>query len=54
MTKQEFNSRFLLATRPYIPKVARNLVRECRDDIRIFGLGFAQEKWAKFINKELM
>ncbi len=49
MTKKQFNTRFLLATRPYIPKVAQALVRECRDDIRIFGLEFAQQKWAKFI-----
>ncbi|MBA7560655.1 hypothetical protein ES708_02284 [subsurface metagenome] len=49
MTKKQFNIRFLLATRPYMPKVARALVRDCRDDIKIFGLNFAQQKWAKFI-----
>ncbi len=53
LTKKEFNIRFLLATQPYIPKVALNLVRECRDDIRIFGLDFARKKWAKFVGKEL-
>jgi len=54
LTKKQFNIRFLLATRLYMPKVALNLVRECRDDIRIFGLNFAQKKWAKFINEEMM
>lgn len=49
LSKKEFNVRFLLKTRPYIPKVARNLVRECREDIEMFGLEYAQKKWAKFI-----
>ncbi len=52
LTKKEFNIRFLMATRTYMPKVARNLVRECRDDIKIFGLEYAQKKWAKFVGKE--
>lgn len=49
MTKKEFNLRFLLATQPYMPKVALGLVRECREDIEMFGLEYAQQKWAKFI-----
>ncbi len=49
MTKQEFNIRFLLATQCYMPKVARALIRECRDDIELFGLEYAQKKWAKFV-----
>jgi len=48
MTKQEFNIRFLLAAQHYIYKVARDLVRECREDIKTFGLEYAQRKWAKF------
>lgn len=48
MTKKEFNIRFLLATQCYMPKVALQLIRECREDIEIFGLEYAQEKWAKF------
>lgn len=48
---REFSIRFLLATQPYMPKVARDLVRECREDIKIFGLEYAQKKWAKFVNK---
>jgi len=48
-TKQEFNIRFLLATQCYMPKVALALIRECREDIELFGLEYAQKKWAKFI-----
>ncbi|GAH42388.1 unnamed protein product [marine sediment metagenome] len=44
MTMQEFNIRFLLAARCYMLKVARTLIRECREDIEIFGLEFAQQK----------
>lgn len=46
---REFNTRFLLATQPYMPKVAKALIRECREDIKMFGWEFAQKKWAKFI-----
>ena len=49
LSKQEFNIRFLLAVRCYIPKVAVDLVRQCREDIELFGLEYAQRKWAKFI-----
>ncbi len=48
ITKQEFNIRFLLAAQPYMLKVARTLIRECREDIELFSLEFAQRKWAKF------
>ena len=34
------------------PKVAKALLRECRDDIEIFGLEFAQKKWAKFVARK--
>jgi len=46
---KEFNTRFLVATQPYMPKVALQLVRECREDIKMFGWEYAQRKWAKFI-----
>ena len=49
LTKKEFSLRFLLAAQCFMPKVARELIRECRDDITIFGLEYAQEKWAKFV-----
>lgn len=49
LSKEEFNIRFLLTTQPYIPKVALALLRECREDIELFGLEYAQKKWAKFI-----
>jgi len=49
MTMQEFSLRFLLAAQPYMLKVARALIRECREDIGIFGLEYAQRKWAKFV-----
>lgn len=46
---KEFNTRFLLATQCFMPKLARQLIRECREDIEIFGLEYAQQKWAKFV-----
>ena len=49
LTKSEFNFRFLLVTQRYMPKVARQLIREARDDIEIFGLDEAQRIWAKFL-----
>lgn len=49
LTKKEFNARFLLATQPYMPKVALALIRECREDIGVFGQEYAQRKWAKFV-----
>lgn len=49
LTKKEFNARFLLATQSYMPKVARNLVRECREDAEMFGWEYTQNKWAKFV-----
>lgn len=52
MTKKEFNIRFLLATQGYMPKVAKRLIRECREDIEMFGLEYAQKKWARFIEIE--
>lgn len=51
LTKKEFSLRFLLAAQHYMLKVARALIRECREDIELFGLEYAQQKWAKFINK---
>jgi len=49
MEMEKFNSRFLLAVQGYMPKVARKLIAECREDIKMFGLKYAQKKWAKFI-----
>ncbi|MBA7592799.1 hypothetical protein ES708_34993 [subsurface metagenome] len=46
---KEFNTRFLLATQPYMPKVALARLRECREDIKMFGWEYAQRKWAKFV-----
>lgn len=46
---KEFNTRFLLATHPYPPKVAKQLLRECREDIELLGWEYAQRKWAKFV-----
>lgn len=51
LTKQEFNIRFLLAVQPYMPKMARALIRERREDIEIFSLEYAQRKWAKSVSK---
>ena len=49
LSKQEFNALFLLATQVYIPKVSLGLLRECREDIELFGLEYARQKWARFI-----
>lgn len=49
LSKQEFNIRFLLAAQCYMSKVALDLIRECREDIKHFGLEYTQQKWAKFI-----
>jgi len=49
LSKQDFNFRFLLATQVYIPKVALVLLRECQEDIELFGLEYARQKWARFI-----
>ena len=46
---REFNLRFLLATQPYMPKVAKALVRECKEDLEIFGFEYTRKKWAKFV-----
>jgi len=46
---KEFNTCFLLATQPHPPKVAKALLRECQEDIKMFGWEYAQQKWAKFI-----
>lgn len=49
LSKKVFNIRFLLATQPYMPKVGLRLIRECREDIKVFGWEYAQRKWAKLI-----
>jgi len=51
ISKEEFNICFLLATNYYTPGVALKLIRECRDDIVLFGLEYAQRRWARFIGK---
>lgn len=51
LTKKQFSIRFLLATQCYMPKVALRLIRECREDIEMFGLEYAQGKWPKFVGK---
>jgi len=49
LTKKDFSLRFLLAAQCFMPQVAHQLIRECQDDIEIFGLEYAQKKWAKFV-----
>ena len=49
LSKKEFNLRFLWELQRYPPKVARDLLRECRNDIRFQGWWYAQRRWAKFI-----
>jgi len=52
LEEKELNSRFLLAVQPYVPKVGIALIRECREDIELFGLEYAQRKWANFVRTE--
>ncbi|MBA7663390.1 hypothetical protein ES703_71430 [subsurface metagenome] len=49
LSKKEFNLRFLRELQCYPPKVARDLLRECRNDIRFGGWWYAQRRWGKFI-----
>lgn len=49
LTKKEFNLRFLWELERYPPKAARDLLRECRNDIRFQSWHYAQRRWAKFI-----
>lgn len=51
---REFSIRFLLAAQCFMPQVAHQLIRECREDIEIFGLEYAQKKWAKFVDNKVM
>ena len=46
---KEFNRRFLLAIQPYPPRLGKQLLRECREDIVLLGWKHAQQKWAKFV-----
>lgn len=50
---EEFNLRFLLALSCYIPSVAKELLEDCRDDIRLSGFEYAQKKWSRFIECSL-
>lgn len=45
----QFNLRFMLAIDCYMPSVARSLMKDCREDIRLFGFEYAQKKWSKFV-----
>lgn len=49
----EFNMRFMLALDCYMHSVAQALLKDCREDIRLFGFEFAQKKWSKFIEGSL-
>ena len=48
LSKKEFNLRFLWELQRYPPKMARDLLRECRNDIQFRGLRYAQRRWATF------
>lgn len=62
ITKKEFNLRFLAALHPidrkvkdlgsghaYHPLLRVVLLREARDDLKLFGMEFALKKWSRFI-----
>lgn len=46
---KEFNRRFLLAIHPYPPMVAKQLLRECHEDIVLLGWEHTQNKWMRFV-----
>ena len=48
-----FNHQFLLSLSCYMPSVAKKLLGECEEDIKVFGFKYAQEKWSKFITGSL-
>jgi len=52
LNKKEFNLCFLWELQRYPPKVARDLLRECRNDVRFHGWWYAQKKWWKFIGMD--
>ncbi len=47
--RKKFNMQFMLALDCYMPSVAKKLFEECKEDIRMFGFKYAQEKWSKFV-----
>jgi ribosomal protein L37AE/L43A len=46
---REFNRHFLLAIRFCPPDLAKELLKECREDIVTLGWEHTQKKWAKFV-----
>jgi hypothetical protein len=46
---EQFNLRFMLALDCYMPSVAKVLLKDCREDIRMSGSKYAQTKWERFI-----
>ena len=46
-----FNMEFLLAASCYRPERARELVRDCREDILAFGWKAAMQKWSRFARR---
>ena len=49
LTIEQFNLCFMLALDCYMPSVAQALMKDCREDIRMFGFEYAQTKWERFI-----
>lgn len=49
LSKREFSERFLWELTGYPKGVARDLLRECRNDIRFRGRHYAQRRWGRFI-----
>ena len=46
---KEFNAHFLLAIQFYPLELAKQLLRECREDIVLLGWEHTQRKWVKFV-----
>lgn len=53
VSKEQFNLSFMLALDCYMPSVARSLMKDCREDIEVFGFKYAREKWKLFILNSL-
>lgn len=53
VSEEQFNLGFMLALDCYMPSVARSLMKDCKEDIELFGFEFAQKKWERFIVNSL-
>lgn len=50
---EDFNLRFLLALDCYMGSVAKKMLEECKEDVKLFGFKYVKEKWETFIKCSL-